>query len=239
MVLCSLNIVFWGVYEQQGNTIQIFADQNTDWHIFGWEMPSTWFQSLNPLFIFAFAPLLNMFWSSQAKRKKEPTSIAKMGLGSILVGVSFLVLMYVATGMTDTQRISCLWLVGCTFMYTIGELYLSPIGLSLVTKVAPARMVSMMMGMWFLSSFFGNYMSGYLGTYYEKMPKSSFFLMLAVLGMISGAAFRTAQAAQKSHRQRRLSSSCHLKSKPSLRVLRLAGLFFRQSLPASEGLCDK
>ena len=70
----------------------------------------------------------------------------------------------------------------------MGELYLSPIGLSLVTKVAPARLVSMLMGMWFLSSFFGNYLSGYLGTYYEKMPKDSFFLMLALLGVIAGAA---------------------------------------------------
>jgi POT family proton-dependent oligopeptide transporter len=70
----------------------------------------------------------------------------------------------------------------------LGELYLSPIGLSLVTKVAPARLVSMLMGMWFLSSFFGNYLSGYLGTYYEKMPKDSFFLMLTLLGVIAGVA---------------------------------------------------
>jgi proton-dependent oligopeptide transporter, POT family len=78
--------------------------------------------------------------------------------------------------------------VGCTLIYTIGELYLSPIGLSLVTKVAPARLVSMLMGMWFLSSFFGNYLTGYLGTYYEKMSHDSFFLMLTILGVLTGAA---------------------------------------------------
>lgn len=189
IALCILNIVFWGVYEQQGNTIQLFADKNTDWHVFGWEMPSTWFQSLNPLFIFAFAPLLNMFWSRQNKRGREPTSVAKMGLGCVLLGVSFLVLMWVTRGLGDTQRISFLWLVLCTLIYTMGELYLSPIGLSLVTKVAPARLVSMLMGMWFLSSFFGNYLSGYIGTYYEKMPKNSFFLLLAVMGMGAGAVF--------------------------------------------------
>jgi len=186
--LCVLNIVFWGVYEQQGNTIQLFADKNTDWHVLGWEMPSTWFQSLNPLFVFALAPFLNMFWAKQAKRGKEPSSIAKMALGCLMLGVSFLVLMLATHGMAETQRITFLWLVLCTFIYTLGELYLSPIGLSLVTKVAPARLVSMLMGMWFLSSFFGNYLSGYLGTYYEKMPKDSFFMMLTLLGVIAGAA---------------------------------------------------
>lgn len=188
VALCMLNIVFWGVYEQQGNTIQLFADKNTDWHILGWEMPSTWFQSLNPLFIFMFAPLLNVFWAKQAGRKKEPTSVAKMAIGCVLLGGSFLVLMFVASGLGDTQRINFMWLVACTLIYTMGELYLSPIGLSLVTKVAPARLVSMMMGMWFLSSFFGNYLSGYIGTYYEKMPKSNFFLLLTVLGVTSGMA---------------------------------------------------
>lgn len=186
--LCILNIVFWGVYEQQGNTIQLFADTNTDWHVFGWEMPSTWFQALNPLFVFALAPFLNMFWARQARRGKEPTSISKMALGCLMLGGSFLVLMYATQGITATQRITFLWLVLCTLIYTLGELYLSPIGLSLVTKVAPARLVSMMMGMWFLSSFFGNYLSGYLGTYYEKMSKDSFFMMLALLGVIAGVA---------------------------------------------------
>lgn len=186
--LCILNIVFWGVYEQQGNTIQLFADTHTDWHVFGWEMPSTWFQSLNPFFVFTLAPFLNMLWAKQAKRGKEPSSVAKMAMGCMMLGVSFLVLMFATRGVTETHRITFLWLVLCTFIYTLGELYLSPIGLSLVTKVAPARLVSMLMGMWFLSSFFGNYLSGYLGTYYEKMPKTSFFMMLAMLGFGAGIA---------------------------------------------------
>jgi POT family proton-dependent oligopeptide transporter len=79
-----------------------------------------------------------------------------------------------------------MWLVGCTFILTIGELYLSPVGLSLVTKLAPARMVSMLMGMWFLSSFAGNYLSGYIGTYWEKMSKEGFFILLSVLSFIAG-----------------------------------------------------
>jgi len=188
VVLCALNIVFWGVYEQQGNTMQLFADQNTDWHIGSLVLPSTWFQSVNPMFIFLLTPFLNMYWGGQARRSKEPSSVAKMGIGCLLLGVSFLPLIFITTGLRPDQRISFLWLVGGTLIYTIGELYLSPIGLSLVTKVAPARLVSMLMGMWFFSSFFGNYLSGYLGTYYEKMSKESFFVMLLGLGIAAGVA---------------------------------------------------
>jgi len=184
--LCALNIVFWGVYEQQGNTIQIFADKNTNWHVLGWEMPSTWFQSMNPAFIFLLAPLLNVFWAWQSRRSKEPGSVTKMTLGCVFLGASFLVLIYAVNGMQETTKISFLWLVACTFVYTLGELYLSPIGLSLVTKVAPKRLVGMLMGMWFLSSFFGNYLAGYIGMYYERMPKDAFFLILAALGGAAG-----------------------------------------------------
>jgi POT family proton-dependent oligopeptide transporter len=188
VVLCLLNVVFWGVYEQQGNTIQLFADRNTDWHIFGWEMPSTWFQSVNPMFIFLFTPLLNLFWGWQSARGKEPASVTKMAMGCGLLGLSFLPLIYITAGLGADQRISFLWLVGSTFVYTLGELYLSPIGLSLVTKVAPARLVSMLMGMWFLSSFLGNFLSGYLGTFYEKISRESFFFLLAALGVAAGLA---------------------------------------------------
>jgi POT family proton-dependent oligopeptide transporter len=188
VVLCMLNVIFWGVYEQQGNTIQLFADRNTDWHIFGKELPSTWFQAVNPMFIFLLTPFLNLYWSRQSARGREAASVSKMAIGCMLLGVSFLPLMWVTSGLGPNQRISFLWLVGCTLIYTVGELYLSPIGLSLVTKVAPARLVSMLMGMWFLSSFFGNFLSGYLGTYYEKMSRPSFFLSLAGLGILAGLA---------------------------------------------------
>jgi POT family proton-dependent oligopeptide transporter len=187
-VLCALNIVFWTVYEQGGNTLQLFADRNADWHVFGWEIPSTWYQAFNPLFIFMLTPLLNMLWGWQAQRKTEPSSVTKMAMGCVALGLSFAPLMFISKGMSDTQRVNCLWLVGGTLIYTIGELYLSPIGLALVVKVAPARLVSMLMGMWFLSSFFGNYLAGHVGTYYEKMSHPSFFLMLLSLGVAAGFA---------------------------------------------------
>ena len=187
-VLCALNIVFWGCYEQQGNTMQLWADQNTNWSFFGWQMPSTWFQSFNPIMICAFAPLLNMIWARQARRGKEPDSVQKMAIGCFILGLSYIIMIVAAQGMTPETRRHVMWLAGTTFVITIGELYLSPIGLSLVTKVAPVRMVSMMMGIWFLSSFFGNYLSGFLGTYWERMPHTSFFLMLTVLGLTAGFA---------------------------------------------------
>ena len=196
--LCALNIVFWAVYEQQGNTMQLFADSNVDWMIFGWEMPSTWFQSINPMFIFGMVPLLNIYWATLGKKGKEASSVAKMAIGCFWLGISFVVLWYATKGMADTQRISFMWLVGCTGIYTLGELYLSPIGLSLVTKVAPPRLVGMLMGMWFLSSFFGNILSGYIGMFYSTMSKDGFFIMLAGLGALAGVAIFLVQKPLKS-----------------------------------------
>jgi POT family proton-dependent oligopeptide transporter len=188
-VMMALSIVFWSVYEQQGNTMALWADANTNRMIFGWEMPASWFQSFNPLMIFLFVPLLNSFWGWQDRRGKEPSSISKMGTGCILLAVAFLVLIPPARELATVPKASLWWLVACTFVLTLGEIYLSPIGLSLVTRIAPARIVSMMMGVWFLSSFFGNYLSGYLGTFWEKMSREYFFLLMFGLSFAAGLAF--------------------------------------------------
>jgi POT family proton-dependent oligopeptide transporter len=188
--LCLLNVVFWAVYEQQGNTMQTWADENTAWPVIaGFRIPSTWFQSFNPLFIFLLAPLLDIFWGWQSRRGTEPSSVAKMAIGCIILGLSFIV-MVVGAGVVGSDKGSWFWPVFCTLLLTVGELYLSPIGLSLVTKVSPARIVSLMMGMWFLSSFFGNIMSGYIGTLYEKqiLSKAGFFWLLTGLGIATGLA---------------------------------------------------
>jgi POT family proton-dependent oligopeptide transporter len=188
VLLCALNIIFWGIYEQQGNTLQLWADRNTNWNFLGLDIPSTWFQAFNPLMIFLFAPLLNIFWSWQSRRRSEPSSIIKMALGCCLGGAAYMVMILAAQGTGPEERRSVAWLLGTVFILTMGELYLSPIGLSFVTKVAPARIVSMMMGIWFLSSFFGNYLSGFLGTFWERMPREAFFLMLTALGLGGGVA---------------------------------------------------
>ncbi len=188
-VMMALSIVFWSVYEQQGNTMALWADADTDRVIFGWEMPASWFQSFNPLMIFLFVPLLNLFWHGQDRRGKEPSSIAKMGIGCVLLSAAFLVLIPPARELAIHPKASLWWLTACSFVLTLGEIHLSPIGLSLVTKIAPARIVSLMMGVWFLSSFFGNYLSGYLGTFWEKMPREHFFLLMFSLSFAAGLAF--------------------------------------------------
>lgn len=187
--LCIINIVFWAVYEQQGNTLQLWADQNTRWNFFGFNLPSSWYQSFNPLFIFLFAPILDKFWEWQDHHGGEPSSVVKMGIGSTLLGLSFLVMIAASKIVAPNERGSLLWLVSSTGILTIGELYLSPIGLSLVTKVSPARMVSMLMGMWFLSSFFGDYLAGFIGGFYGAMSKETFFTLLMAMGIGSGLIF--------------------------------------------------
>src|SRR5207248_3134927 len=157
--------------EQQGNTMQCWADENTNWPtIFGFHIPSTWFQSFNPLCIFVFTPFITSLWKRQNEKGTEPTSVAKMAIGCIVLGLSFIV-MIVGARVVGAGQGSLFWPLFCTALLTVGELYLSPVGLSLVTTVAPARIVSMMMGMWFLSSFFGNFLSGVIGVLYTRLSK--------------------------------------------------------------------
>jgi POT family proton-dependent oligopeptide transporter len=188
IALGIFNIAFWMVYEQGGNTLQLFADRNADWHVFGWNMPSTWYQSVNPMFIFMLTPILNALWGWQAMRKTEPSSVTKMAMGCTLLGLSFLPLIFITRGLSDAGRISGLWLVGSQFIYTLGEMYLSPIGLALVVKISPPRIVSMMMGVWYLFIAAGEYLAGYVGSFYETMSRPSFFLLLLAAGVASGIA---------------------------------------------------
>ena len=186
IVACALVAAFWAVYEQQGNTLQLWADQNTNWRFFGIDIPSTWYQAFNPFMIFLFTPLLTSLWAWQSARGREPSSVTKMAIGLWLVGLGFVVMIVASNGIAPDAKRSVLWLTGSTLIFTFGELYLSPIGLSFVTKVAPARIVSMMMGVWFLANFIGNYMTGYLGTFWEKIPHTQFFLMMTLIGVIAG-----------------------------------------------------
>ncbi len=185
-VSCLIVASFWAVYEQQGNTMQLWADQNTRWQFAGLTIPSTWYQAFNPFMIFFITPILTWVWGRQALRGKEPASLTKMAIGSTMLGLGFIVMILASTGQSPDVQRSVLWLLGSTLVFTIGELYLSPIGLSFVTKVAPARIVSMMMGVWFLANFIGNYMTGFLGTFWEKMPHQQFFGLMTAIGVAAG-----------------------------------------------------
>lgn len=186
--VCLFSLVFFMAYEQQGNTMALWADEDTDRHVFGWEVPASWFQSLNPFFIFFFTPLLTSFWGSMARRGREPDSIVKMACGCILLGISFLIMMKPADIFeVNGIPVTMWWLVAQTMVLTLGELCLSPIGLSLVTKLAPVRMVSMMMGVWFISQFAGNLLAGYAGTLWETTAKDFFFFIMGASVITAGS----------------------------------------------------
>jgi POT family proton-dependent oligopeptide transporter len=183
IAVCTVTVIFWGIYEQQGNTLQLLADRQADWHVLGWEMPSSWFQSFNPLLIFVLTPFLNRFWGWQSRRASEPGSIVKMSLGCVIMSLGFVLLLALMQGLPAGQKLHWLWLFACVFFFTVGEIYLSPIGLSFVSKIAPRKIIAMMMGIWLLSSFFGNYMAGYLGSYYERIGSEGFFTLMIVLSL--------------------------------------------------------
>jgi POT family proton-dependent oligopeptide transporter len=181
---------FWATYEQQGNTIVLWADDHTDRYInlLFWrgEIPITWFQAFNPFLIFAFTPFVVGLWARQAKRGTEPSTVIKMSLGCFGVTLANLIMAGAAWNAAGDEA-SWLWLLGYFVVITIGELYLSPIGLSLVSKVAPARLVSMLMGFWLAASFAGNFIAGWLGSFWSEMDKLTFFLMIAGIAAIAGA----------------------------------------------------
>ena len=182
--------LFWATYEQQGNTIALWADDYTDRTIdlIVWrgEIPITWFQAFNPFMIFAFTPFIVALWTWQAKRGTEPSTVTKMSIGCFGVALANLIMVGAAWQSAGAPDASWLWLLGYFVVITIGELYLSPIGLSLVSKVAPARMVSMLMGLWLATSFAGNFIAGWLGSFWSRMDKTMFFLMIAGIAMVAG-----------------------------------------------------
>ncbi len=190
LVLFVPNTLFWATYEQIGNTIVLWADANTDRGIdlFGLsaEIPTTWFLAFNPFMIFAFTPFIVALWARQAARGTEPATVTKMALGCFGVTLAYLV-MTAAALHAGAGKASWLWLLGFFVVITTAELYLSPVGLSLVTKVAPARILSMMMGVWLATSFTGGFLAGYIGGFWSRMDKPEFFLMVAAIAALAGA----------------------------------------------------
>jgi len=192
IVLLALPVTFfWATYEQQGNTIVLWSDDYTDRTLrllsWSWQIPVTWFQALNPFMIFAFTPLVLAVWRRQAENRREPSTVAKMAYGCFGLAAANLIL-FAAALVAGAGKASWLWLAAYFAVLTVGELYLSPTSLSLVTKIAPARAVSMMMGVWLATSFTGNLLAGYLGSLWSGMVKGSFFLMLAVIAALAGLA---------------------------------------------------
>jgi proton-dependent oligopeptide transporter, POT family len=190
LILFIPTSLFWATYEQQGNTIALWADDYTDRtiNLLFWtaEIPTTWFQSFNPFMIFAFTPFVVALWARQAARGSEPSTLIKMALGCAGCGAAYLI-MAGAAFYAGAEKASWLWLFAYFVVLTTAELYISPIGLSLVSKVAPVRYLSMMMGVWLATSFTGNFIAGYLGSFWSTMAKPNFFLMIAGVAMAGAA----------------------------------------------------
>ncbi len=176
-VLFAAAAVFWGSFEQAASSLNLFGERNTNRHIFGHEFPAAWFQSVQPILVIIFAPVFAWLWLALGRR--EPSSPAKFTLGLLFGGLAFAILVPAARG----ANVSPWWLIGCYFLQTVGELCLSPVGLSAMTKLAPARAAGFIMGIWFLASSVGNWLAARAGSLFETMPLPNLF------GWVAGIAF--------------------------------------------------
>jgi len=161
-ILAFFVIFFWGAFEQAGASLTLFADRQTDRSVLGWDMPAEYFQSVNPLSVILLAPLFSILWGILYKRNAEPSSPTKMAYGLTLVAVGYAVIAVAVNGLGVGEKVSMWWLVALYVIHTMGELCLSPIGLSMVSKLAPLRLSSLLMGTWFLANAAANKFAGTL-----------------------------------------------------------------------------
>ena len=160
IILVIFNVTFWALFEQAASSLTLFADRNTDLQLFGFHMTAPQTQQFNPIVVVLFAPVLSYLWLGLAKRNLEPSIQVKFALALVLVGLGFVVLAWSGATADQAARVSLWWLVLTYFLHSIAELCISPVGLSMITKLAIARVVGMMMGVWFLSISIGEYLAG-------------------------------------------------------------------------------
>jgi POT family proton-dependent oligopeptide transporter len=185
-ILFLFSVIFWMAFEQASTSLNLFSDRLTRNAVFGHEFPSSWFQSVNSIFIIALAPVFSWLWIRLGKR--QPSSPAKFALGLLFAGLGFFVIAY-ASSLTSGGRVSPLWLTAVYMLHTVGELCLSPVGLSTVTKLAPARIVGFMMGVWFASIALGNFAAGWVAGFFQAGSETALVsLFLKIAYVTSGAA---------------------------------------------------
>ncbi len=178
-VLFCGSSLFWAAFEQAGSSLNLFAKNYTNNVLFGFAFPASWYQSLNAAFIICFAAVFAWIWIRLGER--QPTSVAKFALAMVCAAGGFLLMMEASRRSASGVLVSPLWLVGTYLLHTFGELFLSPVGLSAMTRLAPARVAGLMMGVWFLSLSMGNYLAGRLASFYGHLPPFDLFRTLAVI----------------------------------------------------------
>ncbi len=192
LVLFVPNTLFWATYEQMGNTDRAvgrrqYRPRDQSLRFWAGEIPTTWFQAFNPFMIFAFTPFVVALWTRQAARGTEPSTISKMALGCLGVAAANLI-MALAAFQAGGGKASWLWLFWLFRRSSPSASFICRrSGLSLVTKVAPARILSMMMGVWLATSFVGDFLAGYIGSFWSRMDKPEFFLLVAAIAALAGA----------------------------------------------------
>ena len=193
--------LFWSVFEQAGSTLNLFADRNTHNNFLGYDYPSSWYQSINSMFLIIFAPIMAWLWVRMSTRGNEPSSPMKFAWGLLLVGLGFVIL--IPPAQASGQLASPMWLTATYFLHTIGELCLSPVGLSAMTILAPPRIGGLMMGIWFLATSVGNFIGGRVSGLYESFALPSLFgavggfaIAAGVILMIAAPAIRKLMPAQ-------------------------------------------
>lgn len=170
LILSFFVIFFWGAFEQAGASLTFFADEQTDRNLGSYVVPASYFQSANALFIIIFAPIFAVIWTFMGKRGIEPSSPLKMSIGLMLLAVGYLIIAFGVKGVEASTKVSMFWLITMYMLHTFGELCLSPIGLALVNKLAPARFASLLMAVWFLATAAGNKLAGVLSGLYPPGP---------------------------------------------------------------------
>jgi POT family proton-dependent oligopeptide transporter len=189
IAVMAVVIVFRGAYEQNGNTIALWTDSGIDRRLIGgWSIPLTWFQALNPLVIFLGTPVLVAHWTRLGRRGREPSSIAKMVTGAAITAVSFgLIALVCAVAGPAPARASWLWLTVFFVVFTIGELYILPVGLGLFGRLAPRGLEATAIAIWFFAGFAGNLLAGWLGTFWSALSNPAFFALVGLVALVSGA----------------------------------------------------
>ncbi len=178
-VLFCGSALFWAAFEQAGSSLNLFAKNHTDNVLLGFAFPASWYQSLNAAFIICFAAVFAWIWIRLGER--QPSSVAKFALAMVCAAGGFVLMMEASRRSATGVLVSPMWLVGTYLLHTFGELLLSPVGLSAMTRLAPARVAGLMMGVWFLSLSMGNYLAGRLASFYGRLPPFDLFRTLAIL----------------------------------------------------------